>query len=80
MMVNVVGLLINSAFLHSVKTTSLTLEENSDFYQYVVFFLLFLHPKSKRVGTIHLAFHFCVHQSSKAYTAQKLALQLMKTF
>jgi len=47
MMVNVVGLLINSAFLLRVKTTSLTLEENRDFYQYVVFsafMLLLFHP------------------------------------
>ncbi len=65
MMVNVVGLLINSAFLHSVKTTSLTLEENSDFYQYVFFFLLFLHPKSKRLGTVHLAFHFVYIKAPK---------------
>lgn len=69
MMVNVVGLLINSAFLLRVKTTSLTLEENSDFYQYVIFFLPFLHPrKSKRVGTVHLTFDYCVHQSYKAYS------------
>lgn len=79
MMVNVVGLLINSAFLHSMKTTSLTLEENSEFYQYVLFIFFCFSSSQENLHCTFLHFIFVYIKAPKP-TAQKLVLQLMKSF